>query len=196
MPRHGRTERARVATRPDQRGRRAADPAGCDPEVAGPYPKDDRYPIDRARGVCRCEVHGGAHPGSGGVRGRDVTGVSGKQAVTRLVDEVVNQGWLEVLHELYAPEMVGVARRWIEQFLSSFPDAHMEPVCLLAEGDVVAGQFRCTGTHLGVWLGHPPTGRRFSVSEVYFFTFTGGLISSAWGLEDNHRRLRQLGLGA
>lgn len=50
-------------------------------------------------------------------------------------------------------------------------------------------------THLGVWLGHAPTGRRFeNVDEVYFFTFQEGLIVRAWGLEGSLDRLRQLGL--
>jgi hypothetical protein len=26
----------------------------------------------------------------------------------------------------------------------------------LAEGDTVAARFVCSGTHSGVWLGHPP----------------------------------------
>jgi predicted ester cyclase len=71
----------------------------------------------------------------------------------------------------------------------------MEVVELVAEGDTVVARFTCSGTHTGVWLGHPPTHRRFHrVPEVYFFGFTDDRISKAWGLEDTHRRLRQLGL--
>lgn len=66
---------------------------------------------------------------------------------------------------------------------------------LIAEDDRVAGRFFCSGTHTGPWLGHPPTGRRFSaIDEVYFFRLTDGRITHAWGLEDTHRRLQQLGL--
>ena len=44
---------------------------------------------------------------------------------------------------------------------------------LVAEGDTVVARFTCSGTHTGVWLGHPPTHRRFHrVPEVYFFGFT------------------------
>lgn len=71
----------------------------------------------------------------------------------------------------------------------------MEVVALVAEGDVVVGRFRCSGTHLGEWQGHPPTGRRFNrVDEVYFFRFDGRRIASAWGLEDTFKRMKQLGL--
>ena len=71
----------------------------------------------------------------------------------------------------------------------------MEIVHLVAEGPTVAARLVCSGTHIGEWLGHPPTGRRFRrVPEVYFFEFDDGRISKAWGLEDTHRRLQQLGL--
>jgi predicted ester cyclase len=70
-----------------------------------------------------------------------------------------------------------------------------EIVSLVAEGDTVAARFRCSGTHLGEWHGRAPTGRRFrDVDEVYFFTIRDGHIASAWGLEDNDRQRRQLGL--
>lgn len=58
----------------------------------------------------------------------------------------------------------------------------------------VAARFLCSGTHLGKWRGHAPTGRRFRVDEVYFFQFTDGRIAGAWGMEDTARRLKQLGL--
>jgi predicted ester cyclase len=117
-----------------------------------------------------------------------------KRVVERLVEEVMNAGRLDVLDELYTPEMTPVARRWIAPFRASFPDVRMEAVALVAECDTVAARFVCTGTHLGRWRGHEPTGRRFRVDEAYFFEFMGVRIARAWGVEDTHRRLKQLGL--
>jgi len=117
-----------------------------------------------------------------------------KAAVHRLVDDVMNAGRLDVIDELYTAELAEQARRWIAPFRESFPDVHMEVVQLVAEGDAVAARFRCTATHLGAWRGHEPTGRRFRVDEAYFFDFTGGRITRAWGIEDTHSRLRQLRL--
>ena len=99
--------------------------------------------------------------------------------VRRLITEVLNGGRLEAIDELYAPELAPAARRWIAPFRASFPDVHMEVVELIAEGDQVVGRFTCSATHLGEWLGHPPTGRR---------------IAQVWSLEDTLGRLRQLGL--
>jgi predicted ester cyclase len=117
-----------------------------------------------------------------------------KAVVQRLVDDVMNAGRLAVVDELYTPELARRAREWMVPFRESFPDVQMEVAELVAEGDTVAARFICSGTHLGTWRGHEPTGRRFRVNEVYFFEFADGRIAKAWGLEDTFTRLRQLRL--
>ena len=118
-----------------------------------------------------------------------------KALVRRLINEVMNAGHLDVLDELYAPALATAARRWIAPFQASFPDMRMEIVELIAEGDMVVGHFRCSGTHLGEWRGHPPTGRRFTrIDEVGIFHIRDGRITRAWSLEDTLRRLEQIGL--
>ena len=108
-----------------------------------------------------------------------------KTVVRRLVDEVFNGGQLEVIDELYTPELAGRPEQWIAPFRASFPDVHMEIVELIAEADKVVGRFTCSATHLGEWLGQVPTGRRFErVDEVSIFRFRDGKIVHAWTLED------------
>jgi predicted ester cyclase len=118
-----------------------------------------------------------------------------KDVVRRWVEEMVNQGDLDVADEIFSPSLAASAKRWVEPFRASFPDVHVEVVTLVAEDDQVAGRFRCSATHAGAWIGHPPTGRRFEdVDEVYFFRVHDGRIVEMWGLEDTAERLRQLGL--
>jgi predicted ester cyclase len=118
-----------------------------------------------------------------------------KAVVGRLVAEVLNGGHLEVIDELYAPELAPAVKRWIAPFRASFPDVHMEVVELISEGDKVVGRFTCSATHLGEWLGYAPTGRRFErVDEVSIFRLRDGRIVHVWSLEDTLARLRQLGL--
>ena len=113
----------------------------------------------------------------------------------RWVDEVINAGRMEVIDQIFSPAMVTSAKHWIAPFQSPFPDVHMDVVDLIAEDDKVVGQFTCSATHSGEWLGHAPTGRRFeAVDEVYIFQFSEGKIVHAWGLEDTLGRLEQLGL--
>ena len=58
----------------------------------------------------------------------------------------------------------------------------------------MAGRFRCSGTHLGEFLGNPPTGKRMEVEEVFFLRAENGRFVDFWGLEDSMGRMRQLGL--
>ncbi len=118
-----------------------------------------------------------------------------KQIVRELVDEVMNGRNLDAIDRLYDAHLAPAARRWVEPFLASFSDVQMRVDQLVAEDDTVVGRFSCSGTQTGTWLGHPATGRPFTdVAEVYFFRLAEGRITRAWGLEDTHARLRQLGL--
>jgi hypothetical protein len=57
----------------------------------------------------------------------------------------MNGGDLELIDQLCSREMAGPARRWIGPFREAFPDVAMEIVDLVAEGERVAGRFRCSG---------------------------------------------------
>lgn len=118
-----------------------------------------------------------------------------KQLVRRLVDQAVAQHDLDLLDQLAVGEFAEVAKRWVRPFQSAFPDFEMRVVELIAEGDTVVGHFKCSGTHLGEWLGVPATGRRFEdVDEIYIFHIRSGKLASAFGVEDNLTRLHQLGI--
>ncbi len=109
--------------------------------------------------------------------------------------EAVNRRNLDVLNEVAGGEFAVAARYWIGPFWDSFPGFTMEVIDLIAEGEKVAAHFGCSGTHLGDWMGHPPTGRRFhDVDEIYIFQVTDGKLSGAIAQGDNQARMRQLGL--
>ncbi len=117
-----------------------------------------------------------------------------KALVRRLVDEVINAGDMDLLDELFAPELAPRMRRLFGSFRSAFPDWREKIVELVAEGDRVAGRFKCHGTHRGEFLGAAPTGRRQEVDEVFFLRVEGGRFVDFWALEDNRARSRQLAL--
>ncbi|HEX5304402.1 MAG TPA: ester cyclase [Streptosporangiaceae bacterium] len=124
-----------------------------------------------------------------------MTAEQNKLLVRRLVEEAVNPGNPEVLDEIAKGEFAAAARRWIGPFRNSFPDFTMKIADLVADGQKVAAHFRCSGTHLGEWRGHPPTGRRcHDVNEIYIFRVSDGKLAGAFEVEDNLTRMRQLGL--
>jgi predicted ester cyclase len=119
---------------------------------------------------------------------------SNKALVRRLTDEVVNARNEAVIDELADAELAAAARRWVGPFREAFPDFRMEIVRLVAEDDVVAAHFKCSGTHRGEWQGRAPTGRRFEdVDEIYIFEIADGKLHAATAVEDNLTRMRQLG---
>jgi predicted ester cyclase len=116
------------------------------------------------------------------------------KALVRRLMEAINTGNMDVVDELFAPEVAEHAKRAFAAFRLAFPDWREEIVELVAEGNTVVGRFRCSGTHQGEFMGVPPTGRRMEVDEVYFLRVEGGKFVDFWGLEDNLTRMRQLGL--
>ena len=117
------------------------------------------------------------------------------KAMVRRMVEGINAGEIEVtVDELFAPRAARRVRRLFGEFHSAFPDWREEIVELVAEGDSVAGHFRCSGTHLGEFLGEAPTGKRMEVEEVFFLRVEEGKFVRFWALEDSLNRLRQLGL--
>jgi predicted ester cyclase len=117
-----------------------------------------------------------------------------KDMVRRMV-EAINAGDEDVaVDELFAPRAARRVKRLFAEFRSAFPDWREEIVELVAEGDTVAGRFRCSGTHLGEFLGEVPTGKRMEVEEVFFLRVEDGKFVDFWGLEDSLGRMRQLGL--
>jgi predicted ester cyclase len=114
--------------------------------------------------------------------------------VRRMV-EGINAGAEEATVDvLFAPRAARKVKRLFAEFRAAFPDWQEEIVQLVAEGDAVAGRFRCSGTHRGEFLGEAPTGKRMDVEEVFFVRVEDGKFVDFWGLEDSLGRLRQLGL--
>lgn len=119
---------------------------------------------------------------------------SHKAAIKRLVDDGINAWNPLVIDEVFETEAGARAGRDFGSFKSAFPDWVMDLQELVAEDDVVVARFRCSGTHLGRWMGAEPTGRPMEVDEIFFFRFRNGLIYAMWGMEDTWSRRRQLGL--
>jgi predicted ester cyclase len=113
-----------------------------------------------------------------------------KSMVRRLVEAINAAGEAEAVDELFAPRAGRRVKRLFAEFRAAFPDWREEIVELVAEGDTVAGRFKCSGTHLGEFLGELPTGKRMEVEEVFFLRTEDGKFVDFWGLEDSLGRMR------
>jgi steroid delta-isomerase-like uncharacterized protein len=72
-------------------------------------------------------------------------------------------------------------------------DFHNEVVDLVAAGQRAAARLVWSGTHDGMLLGTPATGRRFSYPGAAFFTAREGLLSDIWVVGDLGMLRDQLG---
>ena len=92
-----------------------------------------------------------------------------KVIARRLYEEIINQGRLETADELLAPDARSHAgappgpeglKRHVTMLRSAFPDLRHNIEDVIAEGEKVVVRTTCSGTHLGDFMGIPPTGRR------------------------------------
>ena len=78
------------------------------------------------------------------------------KAMVRRLMEAINDGNLDVVDELFTPELARPMKRSFIAFRSAFPDWRMEIAELVAEGNTVVGRFRCSGTNQGEYKGSLP----------------------------------------
>ncbi len=115
-----------------------------------------------------------------------------------------NRGDVEGLATYWAPNVVHHARQQshgqegIRQvngaFMSAFPDLHYEIHDLVGEGDMVVARMTARATHLGEFLGVPPSGRAVSCSLIQMARVQDDKIVEHWGLTDELDLLEQIGL--
>ncbi len=87
----------------------------------------------------------------------------------------------------------GMAWFW-EQFGTSFTDLDRDVIETIVTPTRLTTIMNLSGTHTGDYLGHPPTGKRFTVRNVHVLGFREGKASDRWGSTDERGILQQLGL--
>jgi steroid delta-isomerase-like uncharacterized protein len=124
----------------------------------------------------------------------------------RFFEEVVNNGELAIMDELFAANFVdhsaapGIApdRDGLKQFFamvhSAFPDFHSTLEDMFAEGDKVVQRFTARGTHKGDWMGIAPTGKQFTMPGMAIHRITDGKIVENWVNMDMLGMMQQLGV--
>jgi steroid delta-isomerase-like uncharacterized protein len=135
-----------------------------------------------------------------------VSAEENKAIIQHLIDEVYNQGNLEVVDELVAADIFNHPAvpehqhgidgfkhviEWVREFSS---DVHYDIDDIIAEGDKVAVRMTQSGTHTGTVRGIPPAGKSFSVDYVHWFRLADGQVAEMWAVRDDLTWLEQLGL--
>jgi serine phosphatase RsbU (regulator of sigma subunit) len=127
-----------------------------------------------------------------------------KSSFRRYLEEVFNQGNLEVADEIFdhyvshqpdgstlerGPEDV---KRFVGEFRSAFPDLRISADDQIADGDKVVTRVTLRGTHRGMFRGTAPTGRRVEINGITIFRFSSeGKVVESWDSYDQFRVMRQ-----
>ena len=125
----------------------------------------------------------------------------------RYYEEVVNQGKLDVVDEVIAPDYVShhndpahlpPGPSGVKAFVSitraGFPDLRLTVDQVFADGDQAGSMWTMEGTHTGEWFGTPATGKHAKWSGIVVTRFEGGKIAEDWYNFDQVSLLQQLGI--
>ena len=115
------------------------------------------------------------------------------KALARRWADILAQGNLDLVEEIYASDFVGHdptmpedlrgvegAREFYSMYLGAFPDAEVTIEDQLAEGDKVVTRWTGRGTHQGELMGVPPSGNRVEVPGITISRIEGGKIVEEW----------------
>ena len=90
---------------------------------------------------------------------------------------------------------VGV-KKLADALLPGIPDMALPIEDVVAEGDKVLVRLRVTGSHGGVLMGAPATGRPIDIPVMDLFAIRDGRLVEHWALLDNLGLLRQIGVAS
>ena len=94
-------------------------------------------------------------------------------------------------------------QRTLDDIFVTFPDWRMEILEMVAVGDVVVVRCKVSGTHRGIGrrpvnggmlVGVQPTGKRFEVSHIHWYTLRDEKIVEHYANRDDLGMMQQLGL--
>jgi predicted ester cyclase len=129
-----------------------------------------------------------------------------RRLVTRYFEEAWNEGRVDVLDELIAPDYLNHSssipnprpgpvdlKTIVRAMRDGLPDLHYRILDLVVAPDKVAAFVRVTGTHRGALFGMAPTGKKIDVSQMQIEWIRGGQIWQHWRVTDELAMLRQMG---
>jgi steroid delta-isomerase-like uncharacterized protein len=129
-----------------------------------------------------------------------------KVAMRRIPLELFNQGKMEVVDEVVAPDYIehlpvrGLApnpegfKQFVQGLRAAFPDFQYTLLDEISEGDRVVQRFSVHATQRGDYIGIPASGKEATWSEIHIARVENGKLVEHWGVVDQLSLLQQLGV--
>ena len=130
---------------------------------------------------------------------------NGKAIARRFTEDLWDKGALSVADEIIAPDFIdhdpvsgqspGLEgyKEMVGAFRAAFPDLRVRNEDVIAEGDKVVARWTAHGTHGGVLMNIPPTGKQVTLKGIDVLRIERGKIVERWGEFDALGMLHQLG---
>jgi predicted ester cyclase len=130
--------------------------------------------------------------------------MSKEAVIRRMFDEIINEGRLELVDELFDADFRSVTpqgeldrdgfRQYVEGWRAGFPDVRCEVDNVIENGDRIAWAVRATGTHSGEFMRIPPTGRTVDFDSLNIATMRDGRGYRHHVVMDTLKLMTQLGV--
>jgi steroid delta-isomerase-like uncharacterized protein len=133
-----------------------------------------------------------------------------KALLKRYIEEVWNQGHLDLINELVGPQYVihhdpgdpwegktldlATCKKRISDSRRPFPDLRFDIQEMIAEGEKVAISWYMSGTQQGHIPGLSTTNNKIKVSGLTIYFFAEGKITGHWQVFDKLSLMTQLGV--
>jgi steroid delta-isomerase-like uncharacterized protein len=85
-------------------------------------------------------------------------------------------------------------RAALADYVRAFPDLHIMPVETISENNRVVQVWTASGTHRGLLMNIPPTGRQVRIHGVSVMTLSNGKVQRGYYIWDVAGLLRSIGL--
>jgi steroid delta-isomerase-like uncharacterized protein len=96
------------------------------------------------------------------------------------VDEFVAADYVEHPRPSTLPPGTEGLKQLIAAYRAAFPDLETTLDDIFAEGEMVAFRWSVSGTHLGDWLGIPPTANHVAATGITLFRIAFGKVVESW----------------
>lgn len=122
-----------------------------------------------------------------------------EQALARFADPSRRDQYFDlysdnvVLHGYRIDPGLENVKRYYAAVWTAFPDAHIVAGKLIEAGDKVIVRFEMRGSHLGSFLGIPPTGKSIVLPGMTILRFEEQRCVERWSVADGLALLVQLG---
>ena len=115
-----------------------------------------------------------------------------KALALRSWEELVNRRNVDFVDELFHPNYVmhtpdggpapdaDATKEFLRALFVAFPDMRVDVHDTIAEGDRVMTRETWRGTHMGEWMGSPPTGQPWARTSIHVFRFRDGKVIEEW----------------